>query len=537
MESITSALGAGSGIDIATLVDRLASAARKPKDDQFTRRTTANQARLQALADISSSLSGFSDALNTLVSGGALAMQPTSSDSAALSVNLVRGAHIAQLASEIEVISLAKSQTLQSLSMADSVSPIGQGTLSLQTAGGTVDIVIGAQNDTLSGLASSINAAQAEVKASIITDSSGARLVLRGESGAAKAFTLSVASGTATGLERFAFAPGAAGGMLLAQGAADAALKIDGIAMTSATNSVSNAISGVTIDLKRAAPGTIIAIGSSRNAGALEQGLRDFVDAYNQISTQIDEAGRNSVGSEAGPLRGDTGLNDLRRRLASLIDTPLLTSGNGPRSLSEIGIKTNRDGTLSVDTPRLTSQLASNADGIEALFSPAQRSSTALVSIQSAAARVAPGTYAITDIVPASGSTPASAMIDGIAMTAIDDRLIAPSSSPAVGLIVQIFPGASAAATIVIDGGLSGTLAAIKNTLVSPRGAFSATRDRMNREATAIGAERALHEARSTRYKDRLLTTYAAMDRRVAAFKATQSYLEQQVALWTRNNG
>lgn len=535
MESVTSVLGAGSGIDITALVGNLAAAARKPKDDLFASRTTLNQERVKALADISSSVDAFADALESLVGGGALSTQPTSSDTSILTVSLTSGATINDVATTIEVNKLARRQTLESVVLAGSTTTVGQGTLTLHSSTGDFDVVIDSSNDSLSGLASAINDAGSGVTASVVTDSSGARLVLRGGIGAAQAFTLSVPSGTTSGLERFDYTSPTVGGLAQAQAAQDAELIVDGVTINSASNHITSLIDGVTIDLSSAKPGTVVNVGSVRPTAEISSAVSDFVTAYNAVMAQINEVGRNSS-SGNGPLRSDIGLRDLRRRLAQMVSQPLISQGTGPRTLAEIGVKTNRDGTISLDSARLTTILASDPAGVEALFNSHQYSDNPLISINSQAGRVDPGSYAITGIVPAAGATPASGLIDGIAMTGIEDLLVAPASSAAAGLILRVASGATATATITIDGGLSGVLSSIRDSLTASGGAFAGSRERLTKEASAISAETAAHEARMTRYRDQLLKTYTAMDARVSAFKATEAYLKQQVAIWTNGD-
>ena len=100
--------------------------------------------------------------------------------------------------------------------------------------------------------------------------------MLKGGTGAAAAFTLSVPGGTASGLERFAFGPGVTGGMTQAQNAQDAIVRLDGVEVNRTTNSFTDLVPGVQIDLKKAAPGTIVSLGASRPDGRDRAGRRRF---------------------------------------------------------------------------------------------------------------------------------------------------------------------------------------------------------------------------------------------------------------------
>jgi flagellar hook-associated protein 2 len=352
---------------------------------------------------------------------------------------------------------------------------------------------------------------------------------MKGRTGEANAFTLTVPGGTTSGLERFS-----TDAMSTPLAAQDALVKLDGVAVTRATNSFSDLIAGVKIELKSAKPDVPVSVGVTSPTAAISQGVRDFVTAYNELMAMIAEQTRPGTGAEAGPLRGDLGVRELQRRLGQLPTMTLSSPGEGPHTLAEIGVRTNRDGTLAVDASRLAAILASDADGVEALFNPGQYSSSPFLTIKSLAGKVAPGTYTITNVVPAAPPATASGKVNNVAMTGIGSNLIAPGGSPALGLILGV-SGAVASATITVDPGLGGALQSIRDALRARGGAFASAQERLDKEADRIAAERAKLEVTSSNYHDRLLTTFTAMDGRVSAFKATQSYLEQQIKMWTNS--
>ena len=205
--SIGYQLGIGSGLDVKSLVDNLAAAAKAPKEAQIKSREEANTAKVSELARVSEGIDSFASALSSLISGGSLFSQPSLSDSSVMTASAVRGARLAGLSASIEVTRLAQAQTLSSVALPARTDPVGQGDLTLTTATRQFTVSITAANDNLDGLAKAINDAGAGVTATVVTDISGARLVLKGATGAANAFTLSVPVGTATGLERFAYDP------------------------------------------------------------------------------------------------------------------------------------------------------------------------------------------------------------------------------------------------------------------------------------------------------------------------------------------
>ena len=173
-------------------------------------------------------------------------------------------------------------------------------------------------------------------------------------------------------------------------------------------------------------------------------------------------------------------------------------------------------------------------DAVEALFNPGQYSSSPFLTIKSLAGKVAPGTYTITNVVPAAPPAAASGKVNNVAMTGIGSNLIAPGGSPALGLILGV-SGAVASATITIDPGLGGALQSIRDALRARSGAFASAQERLDKEADRIAEDRDRLEVSSSKYYNQLLTTFTAMDNRVSAFKATQSYLDQQIKIWTNS--
>ena len=529
--SIASALGAGSGLDIQTLVNQLSDAAKAPKEALISSRETANQAKISGLAQVSSGIDSFASALTSLIAGGTLFSQPSVADPSVFTASAIAGSRLGSLSASVEVERLAQAQTSVSDYLGSGTDPVGEGVLTISVGGGAgVDVTIDATNDNLNGLAKAINDKNAGVTASVVSDPNGARLVVKGKTGAASAFTLSVAGGTSSGLERFASAA-----MDSPLDAHDALVKLDGVELSRASNSFSDLIPGVQIDLKSAKPGTAIAVGITRPSAAISQGVQDFVTAYNELMNMIAEQTKPGTGTDAGALRGDVGVRELQRRLSQLPTTILSSTGTGPHTLAELGVRTNRDGTLGVDSTRLASILASDPDGVEALFNPSQYSSSPFLTIKSAIGKVAPGSYAITNVMPAAPPADASGTVGDLAMNGIGSNLVAPAGSPAIGLILGV-SGTVASATITIDPGLGGALQSIRDALRARGGAFAGAQDRLAREADQIAADRELLETSSAKYHDQLLTTFAVMDSRVSAFKATQSYLDQQIKMWTSSN-
>ncbi len=451
--SIATTLGVGSGIDTVKLVEDLAAASRDPKVAQFDTRANANKAKISAVAQARSDLESFSTTFATLVAGGTLQSQPSVADANALSAIAAPGVRAGNFSAEISIQQLAKAQTVYSAYLPAATDTVGQGTMTLAVGTQTYTITIDATNDSLTGLAAAINAAASGVSANIVTDGNGARIVLKGQSGAASAFTLTPDVGADPALDRFAY-PGAGGGLTLAQAALDAQFTVDGIPYTRATNTISDVFPGITLSLKKAAPGVPVAVTGARPTETLRQTLNDFISVYNTLKKDLATA-RTTTG-------GDQALRSLEVQLTGLI-SKAVTSDPQINSLTGLGVFTNRDGSIGLDSAKFEAALKANPDAVEALFSPTR----------------------------------------------------------------------DATHTVTTDPGLSETLKSLKDTATATGGALASVASRLQKESQLIADARAKMEAHETAYKSRLVRQFSGMDSRIAAFKATQSYLTQQIALWT----
>ncbi|QYE34479.1 flagellar filament capping protein FliD [Polymorphobacter sp. PAMC 29334] len=394
MTSILTTLGVGSGLDTTALIDALVKAQHDPRDTALTTRSTVNDARVSGVSQVNSGLSGLITALSSRTVGGALGPLPSSSDPTVVAASATSGATPSLDPIDIVVNALAAGQTLVAATVASPAAPVGLGTLTLTFgtatsdgqggfgfAGGSaapITVTIDPTNNSLTGLRDAINAAQkgnaTAVVASIIADSTGARLVLKGPGGAASAFIVAdpgaSADGVAdNGLNRFVYTP-AASTMTVAATAHDASLTVDGIAITRPTNHFSDLIDGVTLDLRKASPGTTVTIAATRDGDGLKSAIRDLVAALNAVGATAKALTHTATTSDpAGALVGDATMRRFEQQLAALTSSVTGSAVAGvPSLLADLGITTARDGTLSVDETRLGAAVAAFPDAVEKIL-------------------------------------------------------------------------------------------------------------------------------------------------------------------------
>jgi flagellar hook-associated protein 2 len=450
--SIINSLGFGSGIDTKQLVTDLAAASREPKVARINTLTQQNQTRISALAQARSDLEGFADSLAQMISDGTLRSTPTVSDDSVLSATARAGIHADSFAATVVVSQLARAPSTYSGVVADRTAAIGTGTMTLTVGGVAKTITVDGTNNSLDGLASAINSSGGGVTASIIADQGGHRLILKGPSGAANAFTLAADAGADPGLSAFAY--GAGGGMTLGQSAANADFTIDGVAFSRASNTIDDVVPGMSLTLKKAAPGQPVDIGASRPLDMIKQTVGDFVSVYNQL--------KKSLSSAAGQSGSTTALRELERELSGLIGT-VISSHPTINKLTDIGVSTTKDGLLAVDEVKLAQVLATDAGAVEAMFNPRRDG----------------------------GRTEAS------------------------------------------DPGIAFVLDSIRDRAVGTDGVIDRVTKSLNSRKETLAEQLENIEIREDAYRARLEKQYGSLDAKLAAFKATQTYLEQQIKMWT----
>jgi len=352
---IASSLGVGAGFNTGQIINDLAAASRGPKLARISNLTDVNAAKISAVAQVKSSLENFAQSLSDVAGSGGFKGTPTVSDESYLTANVSGSGQIGDTASEVEISQLARSQTLYSTTVVDPDAAIGEGDITLSVGGNDFTIAIGAGNNSMKGLAAAINASGSGVGASIVSSSDGARLVLKGATGTDAAFTLSADAPLAS----FTY-DGTGGAMALGQSAQNAEFTIDGIAYSRPDNEAADILPGLSISFRKVTSGETISIGRDGSNAAIRQNIDDFVAAFNTL--------RSEVNAARSTTRGDYSMRRLEQELSSLIgqsltDDPLINS------LSDIGISTNRDGSISLDSAKLTDILASDPGAVVALFS------------------------------------------------------------------------------------------------------------------------------------------------------------------------
>lgn len=350
--------GLATGIDSAAIVRNLMSLERRPmaRLEQTKQVLGSQRGRLSAL---SGKLRALGDAAKALgARGSAVPATVGSSDDSVVRATS-RGAP-ALGATRVAVQALAQAQRTYSdgFAAADVPGLVGTGTLELQVAGHTYTVDIGA-DDTLETLATKIDATGAPIGASVVFDGAGHRLRIAGDAtGASQAITF-VESGVSLGLSRPESTPRAA---------ADALFTVDGLAMQRSTNVVDDAVPGVRLTLTGvSSPGASAQITVARDEATATARMQKLVETYNDVARTLDaELAPPVAGApRADSLSADGTLRTVQSRLRSVLGQPIEAAPAAFRTLSALGVRIERSGTLTLDAAKLESAMAADPSAVD----------------------------------------------------------------------------------------------------------------------------------------------------------------------------
>jgi flagellar hook-associated protein 2 len=474
-QSLVTALGAGSGVDMAALAENLAKAQFAPKLDRLTAKSDTLTAQISSASNIKSMLLAFTTSLGSAVRTGSLSPQPQIAN-ATVATGSLTGTRTPTGSYSLEVTTLAKGQTLASAPYAAATDTVGAGTLTFRfgtVAGATLDVdqahaqvdITVAAGATLNDVANAINAKKSGITAYVAQTSAGAQLVFKGPEGAANGFQIEAKDApkdpevpedpTSPSLSKLAWTPASTTGQLAAT-AGNASFSIDGIARTSNSNTVSEAIPGVTLKLTGSNPGAPTNVSFTDTSAALSSTMTDLTSALNEVVGALNTA----TDPNTGDLRSDSGARALKSAFSRLAGTTVMPNATGAaKTLADLGLSTQRDGTFVLDANRLKATLARDPEGVAAMFTTGLH-----------------GIYATMDKLNRSAST---------------------ASDP---------------------GSLGGSISR-----------FTKQLSQVKKDQTSVAAKQETLRANMT-------ARYAASDSRISASKSTLSFLQNQIAAWNNSD-
>lgn len=354
--------GIGSGLDINGIVSQLMALERRPLE-QLEQKESLLNAQISAFGQLKSKLSDFQAAMRNLANTDKFKLfSASSSDESVLGVSASSSA--AKGVYSIDVSRIAENHKKASSAFADSdtttfAGAVGSTTsvLEINLAGGGVSFDVSGK--TLAQAAEAINS-QADnpgVTASIIKEDSGYRLLLSADDTGSSNFINVVNDGAGFGFTDLNQDRDGSGGFTEAD--LDAVLTFENtFTVTRSSNSISDLISGVTIDIKK--PGTVN-IEINRDDEAIQESVQAFADAFNELRDEIDK-------QRAGQLEADSSLSSIESRLFSVLNSGGAITGSAFSFLSEVGLAVDKEGRMQVDANLMVQQMNADFESFVNLF-------------------------------------------------------------------------------------------------------------------------------------------------------------------------
>jgi len=384
----------GSGLNITQIVDSLVEAEKAPQENQIQDKIDAKNLSISAIGEIKSALSTLSTSLSALTGNTAL---NASSTSAAVTATISDPSTAVAINSSISVTSLAKGQTLAFEDYTSNTSLVGAGSLVLErgdwssgsfVASATVasKFLTVSETDTLESLKDKINALNYDVVASVIGAGDGTfTLVLKSSDGKANALRVT-ATETPSGSGLSSIDNTTTNGSKQKLAGADASFSVDGISLTRSSNEINDLFSGYTVNLLSSTtvggtdtPANLV--GSVDTVQATSN-IQSFVDAVNTAKNLLNEKTfRGSSTQSAGELSDDPVVKSVKDRLNTLTSEALAGFGSTSKYLSNLGIRTERNGSLTLNTTILENELKNNPGSLDAIFNSMYSSSSSLLTV------------------------------------------------------------------------------------------------------------------------------------------------------------
>jgi len=415
--------GIGSGLDVNGILEQLVAAERLPTENRLNFKEATLQAELSAFGSIKSAVSTFQSSLSNLKS--ASSFTTTGVNVGDTDVLTATTTSVAQEGSySVETQSLAQAHSLASIAFDKLDETIGSGTLTFSfgetdydpgtsfianddtytnfeknTERSSESIVIDSSNNTVTGIRDAINEKDIGVSASIVDDGAGYRLLLTStQQGLDNSLEISVDEGTGgtntntEGLSLLAFNENATN-VEQTQAAQDAKITVNGLTLFRESNSLTGAIPGVTLNIKKLGT-TQVNVTNTSNTQA-QANISIFVNSFNDLTTTFNSLTKfGGENEENGILLGDTTsknvLQQIRRENGNAIN-----NGGTFNSLASIGITTQRDGTLSLDAKKLSDAFTDDFDSVARLFYDSGNASDSNVSFSNSSSSTQEGNYQV----------------------------------------------------------------------------------------------------------------------------------------------
>ena len=527
-------LNVGSGLDTASIVSAIVDARRAPREASIIERISDRNIKISAFSEIKKAMQDFETNTSALSGTTGLAVASTSSK---VTATLNDTGAASAFSHNVEVSSLAKSQTLVFDGFASANVSLGAGSLVFSngtwssgsfTANGTTNtITIADGSDTLETVAATINDANIGVTANVVkkTESNYA-LVVHSKTGVDNALSITANETIGgSGLANLAYTSYNANKETVA--ASDLSVTVDGVSVTRNTNTVTDLVDGVSLTFNEATSSPITISGAFDKDTAYAA-AKSLVDEINTLLRLLNTAtARGGATGVDGDLAGDAFAKNMISSIRSIISSEITGFGNNGTHLTNFGVLTNRDGSISISQKSFNKAYEANPDSFNALLNSRVTTNSQLVSGSVSGSDYKPGSYSFVT----NGS---SATLNGDAM-ALSGSTFSISSGDADGLNVTI-SGNGADTTVYVGKSLLEKMQDYTKSMASFNGSLSERLRDYSSDISDYNAELSNLDAQIEKIREEYLNRFTAMDVALASFNRTSDSLDAMMEGWKAMN-
>lgn len=530
----------GSGLQLQSLTASLVEAETSGERVLTERRVEDANTSISAMGQLSSQIDQFKTGMTRTAEA---ASRLATSSATAVSIEVTQEALASDLSATIQVTALAAPQIATYSFGADvsSNSTIATGTFSLNASNWSepATLTIDASNNTLGGLSRALNEIDG-LSASLIDTGNGAALIIKGKDGLGNALdsaSIAAITGalglTSNGTEGQTDASENPLGLTSDISAAtDAAFSVDGVEVTRSGNTIDDLFPGHRITLNSLGTATL---NSSESSTSVRDRITGFIDEVNALKSYLSTATQRGInGADAGPLAGDSAAQSIQNKIRGITTQPISGFGDTPVYLAELGIKTERDGSLALDVAMFESAMERNPQIAEAIFSTQFGADDETVTVSGLAfAPPKPGTYAL---IYDPDTTPPTATLNGTNLAISTDsegRTLLRSSEADTNGMLFTLEGTQALTTNVRYGSsLADQLASYSDSLIGSDGMLARRETELDLDLEGFEEQLTSIEAKAEMLTERYNIQFGRMEAMIASLKKTGEYMESLMDAW-----
>ena len=537
-----SALNAGSGLNTTQIVDTLVNAEVLPKQNKINEQVEEKNVSISSLGQVKSDFTTFDTNLAMLTNQNALV---TASSSTAVTVTADTAGTLKPFVHNVTVSTLAASHTLSFGGFSSATAAVPEaGTLVFSIGDYSGDsftrdtsvlqkMITMTASTTIEDVASQINNfSDMNLTATVIKTATNAySLMVKSALGENKQIRIEARTAADATISQLNFeSPASTDSAKQVVAGVDAAFTLDGIAITRPTNTISDLIPGVTLGLTKTSSSNV-EIGAAYNEQQALQTLTSFVTEINTLRTSMTNmTAMGAGGGDGGPLRGDTLVRSYINRLKSITTTPIANYKDDPIFLSNFGVMTELDGSLSIDTIKFAAYFKEHPADFAALTQNRVTSGSGLIKATGTGSLYKAGTYDLSLTSADDRATFSGATLDGATMV-LENGIFKGDSTNTLG--INIVPSSGAPDTkIYIGASLIQSLRDFSKTVLLPGSAIDTKISTYSTEITDYEEELLKLETAMETTRARYTQQFAAMESAVASFKKTGEYLTNFMESW-----